>query len=320
MILGVGVGSLREEFDLLGAPFDDRGARGDDALRALRAALPTNEPAYEGEFYSFSGLTVDPCALQAHMPIWVGGRTQRSLRRALTLADGWCPFGVSIDTAAQWLKARDVPAGFEVVLPPEKPLDPVEKPEATQEVLEAMAVAGTTTVFANFIHNSLEHYLAGPRTGRTARSEWTAGMTLLPPLTADEWGDDEYDAVGALFGMPGEDVPRAGSGDARDPTNFDILGVLARHPKMAREFLTYNAFLLQRGELPLRLRELAVLRLAHARRSVFFWGEHVRVAKAGGLSEEDIAGIAAGNNGFDGVDRLVLETTDELLTARARAT
>ncbi len=114
VILGVGVGSLREEFDLLGAPFDDRGARGDDALRALRVALPTNEPAYEGEFYSFGGLTVDPCALQPHMPIWVGGRTKRSLRRALTLADGWCPFGVSIETAAEWLKARDVPSDFEV--------------------------------------------------------------------------------------------------------------------------------------------------------------------------------------------------------------
>ena len=157
-ILGVGVGSLREEFDLLGAPFDDRGARGDDALRALRAALPTTSCRSRVNFVA-PAVTVDPCALQAHMPIWVGGRTQRSLRRALTLADGWCPFGVSIDTAAQWLKARDVPAGFEVVLPPEKPLDPVEKPEATQEVLEAMAVAGTTTVFANFIHNSLEHYL-----------------------------------------------------------------------------------------------------------------------------------------------------------------
>ena len=84
-------------------------------------------------------------------------------------------------------------------------------------------------------------------------------MTLLLPLTADEWGDDEYAAVGALFGMPGDEVPRAGSGDPRDPMNFDILGVLARHPAMAREFLVYNAFLLQRGELPLRLRELAVL-------------------------------------------------------------
>ncbi len=159
VILGVGVGSLKEEFDLLGAPFDDRGARADDALRALRVALPTNEPAYEGEFYSFSGLTVDPCALQPHMPIWVGGRTKRSLRRALTLADGWCPFGVSVDTAAEWLSTRDVPAGFEVVLPAEKPLDPVGKPAATRETLEKMAAAGTTTLFAYFSHDSLEHYL-----------------------------------------------------------------------------------------------------------------------------------------------------------------
>ena len=117
VILGLGVGSLKEEFDLLGAPFDDRGARGDDALRALRAALPSNEPTYDGEFYSFGGLTVDPCALQPHMPFWIGGRTQRSLRRAVTLADGWCPFYVSLDTAAEWLQACDVPAGFEVVLP-----------------------------------------------------------------------------------------------------------------------------------------------------------------------------------------------------------
>ena len=136
---------------------------------------------------------------------------------------------------------------------------------------------------------------------------------LLTPLTADEWTDDAYAAVGALFGMRADDIPRAGSGDPRDPLNFDILGVLARHPKMARDFLVYNGFLLQRGELPLRLRELAILRVAHARRSVFFWGEHVRVAIAGGLSEEDIARLAHGNNDFDGIDRLVLEATDEML-------
>jgi probable F420-dependent oxidoreductase len=159
VILGVGVGSLKEEFDLLGAPFDDRGDRADDALRALRTALPSNEPAYDGEFYSFGGLTVDPCALQPHMPIWIGGRTKRSLRRALTLADGWCPFNVSIDTAAEWLKARDVPSGFELVLPAERPLDPVGEPEATKETLETMVAGGTTTLSARFIHHSLEHYL-----------------------------------------------------------------------------------------------------------------------------------------------------------------
>jgi alkylhydroperoxidase family enzyme len=136
---------------------------------------------------------------------------------------------------------------------------------------------------------------------------------ILKPLVVDEWGDDEYAAVGALFGLPGDEIPRAGSGHARDPLKFDILGVLARHPAMAREFLAYNAFLLQRGELPLRLRELAILRLAHARRSAFFWGEHVRVALAGGLSEEDIARLGRGNSEFEGADRLILEATDELI-------
>jgi probable F420-dependent oxidoreductase len=159
VILGLGVGSLKEEFDLLGAPFDDRGVRADDALRALRAALPTNEPSYDGEFYSFGGLTVDPCALQAHMPFWIGGRTKRSLRRALTLADGWCPFGVDLATAAEWLQARDVPADFEVVLAADRPLDPVGEPDATAETLEVMAAAGTTIVSARFVHHSLEHYL-----------------------------------------------------------------------------------------------------------------------------------------------------------------
>lgn len=159
VILGLGVGSLKEEFDLLGAPFDDRGARGDDALRALRAALHSNEPTYDGQFYSFGGLTVDPCALQPHMPFWIGGRTKRSLRRAVTLAEGWAPFYVTIDQAAQWLKDFDVPPDFEVVMPAEHALDPVGEPEATRETLRALAAGGTTTLSARFVHHSLEHYL-----------------------------------------------------------------------------------------------------------------------------------------------------------------
>ncbi|KUI04834.1 LLM class F420-dependent oxidoreductase [Mycobacterium sp. IS-3022] len=157
--LGVGVGSLKEEFDLLGAAFDDRGPRADDALKALRAALSSNEPSYEGEYYSFGGLIVDPCALQPHMPIWVGGRTRRSLRRALTLADGWCPFGIPVATAGEWLRAREVPSGFEVVLPADHPLDPVGEPDSTRDTLRAMAAAGTTVVSARFVHRSVEHYL-----------------------------------------------------------------------------------------------------------------------------------------------------------------
>lgn len=159
VILGVGVGTLEEEFDLLGAPFDDRGERADDALRALRVALSSNEPVYAGKYYSFGGLIVDPCALQAQMPIWIGGRTKRSLRRALTLGEGWAPFGIPVATAAEWLRDRQIPHGFEVVLPADRPLDPTGQPDATAETLAAMKAAGTTTVSARFIHHSFEHYL-----------------------------------------------------------------------------------------------------------------------------------------------------------------
>jgi len=159
LILGVGVGSLKEEFDLLGAPFADRGPRGDDALRALRAALSVHEPAYHGEFYSFGEMVVDPCAVQEHVPIWIGGRTLRSLRRAVTLADGWAPFSVSLGQARDWLGRFEIGDGFEVVLPPPAPLDPINEPEQTRDVLADVAAHGATIVSATFTHTSVQHYL-----------------------------------------------------------------------------------------------------------------------------------------------------------------
>lgn len=159
LILGVGVGSLKEEFNLIGASFEDRGARGDDALKALRAALSVSEPAYHGEFYSFGGMVVDPCAVQERVPLWVGGRTQRSLRRAVTLADGWAPFGVKSDQAREWLNRFEIPPGFDVVLAPSKRLDPLNEPEQTQELLAETVAQGATIVSANFAHTSLQHYV-----------------------------------------------------------------------------------------------------------------------------------------------------------------
>ncbi len=159
LILGVGVGTLKEEFDLIGAPFDDRGPRSEDALKALRASLSKRLPEYHGPFYDFGGLVVDPCAVQEHVPIWVGGRTLRSLRRAVTLADGWCPFAVSPRQAAEWLVRVDVPQDFEVVLPPTEHLDPVKEPSKTAEVLAETAALGATIVMAAFASATLEDYL-----------------------------------------------------------------------------------------------------------------------------------------------------------------
>lgn len=140
----------------------------------------------------------------------------------------------------------------------------------------------------------------------------TAGQRL-PPLPAEAWGEPEYAAFGVLLGLPGDEVARAGSGDPYDPMRFDIIGLLVRHPKMARAFLTFNSFLLQRGDLPARLRELTILRVAHNRRSAYEWGQHVKLAARHGISEGDIAHVAEGNDEFYGTDRLILEATDELL-------
>jgi probable F420-dependent oxidoreductase len=159
LVLGVGVGTLREEFDLLGAPFDGRGGVADDALRALRASLSQSAPSYDGPHFSFSGLVIDPCAVQERVPIWVGGRTKRSLRRAVELGDGWTPFAVTPDQVAEWLAEFELPKGFEVVLPPHRPLDPVGAPEQTAEELGRLAAAGATIAKIGLVHHSIEEYL-----------------------------------------------------------------------------------------------------------------------------------------------------------------
>ncbi|MCU1427000.1 MAG: putative F420-dependent oxidoreductase [Actinomycetia bacterium] len=160
LVLGVGVGSLHEEFDLLGVPFDDRGTRGDDAMRALRAALSQREPAYSGEFYDFSGFVVDPCAVQSHVPLWVGGQSYRSLRRAFELGDGWAPFGFrSAELAEMLQRARDsYERTIDVVLQNERPFDPITEPERVEEQLHRFAGIGATHVNVRFVHHSPEHY------------------------------------------------------------------------------------------------------------------------------------------------------------------
>jgi probable F420-dependent oxidoreductase len=166
LILGVGVGSLREEFELLGAPFDDRGVRADDAMRALRAALSQPEPSYHGEYFDFEGFVVDPAARQEHVTMWVGGRSARSLRRAVELGDGWAPFGLGTAELAELLeRARDTEAWskrtspLDVILQNEHPLDPLSERERVAEQLRRFSAIGATGVNVRFVHHSKAHYL-----------------------------------------------------------------------------------------------------------------------------------------------------------------
>jgi probable F420-dependent oxidoreductase len=166
VILGVGVGSLEEEFALLGAPFDDRGPRADDALAALRASLSTQHPEYDGPYYRFSDVVLDPPARQPSVPLWIGGRTARSLRRAVALGDGWVPFGIgSTDLTAMVASARATPAWearqrpLEVVLQNGRPIDPLDDPVGTHRIVDKLTAAGATGLQLRFVHHSLAHYL-----------------------------------------------------------------------------------------------------------------------------------------------------------------
>lgn len=158
LVLGVGVGSLAEEFELLGAAFDGRGERADDAIAALRASLSTTRPAYHGSHYAFDGFAVQPCAVQPRVPIWVGGRTMRSLRRAVRLADGWIPFGLNTTEIAAMLTRVDVPPDFEVVLSTGHAVDPATDGDRTLKRLSALREAGATAVTASVTADSPDHY------------------------------------------------------------------------------------------------------------------------------------------------------------------
>jgi probable F420-dependent oxidoreductase len=169
LVLGLGVGTLKEEFDLLGLggdEFTERGARADDALRALRSSLGRSSPEYHGRYYDFGGLTIEPCAVQEHVPLWIGGRTPRSLRRAVELGDGWMPFGLSseqmgemISTAKETAAWHDRERPLEMILPPLVRIDPVAQPDQAASTIRDLFLAGATKATLGFSASSTAHYM-----------------------------------------------------------------------------------------------------------------------------------------------------------------
>src|SRR5690242_9293515 len=89
VILGAGVGWMKEEIELFGVPYPRRGAWSDEAIRVMRACWKDERAAFTGEFFAFEGLGVRPRPAARTIPIWIGGHSARALRRVATLGDGW---------------------------------------------------------------------------------------------------------------------------------------------------------------------------------------------------------------------------------------
>jgi probable F420-dependent oxidoreductase len=86
--LGVGAGWMRDEFELLEQPFEQRGRRMDEMLELLAKLWQGGMVEHRGEFYACPRLEMSPVP-PAPIPVWVGGLSAPALRRAATRADGW---------------------------------------------------------------------------------------------------------------------------------------------------------------------------------------------------------------------------------------
>jgi probable F420-dependent oxidoreductase len=95
LIVGVGVGWMREEFEALGLPpFEERGAVTDEYLQAFKELWTSDNPTFEGKYCRFSNISFLPKPTQKpHPPIWVGGESRRAIRRTAQLANAWYPIG-----------------------------------------------------------------------------------------------------------------------------------------------------------------------------------------------------------------------------------
>ncbi len=101
-------------------------------------------------------------------------------------------------------------------------------------------------------------------------------------------------------------------GDRQNPEGAGTaLSTLVRHPDLTKAFLGFNVYLLFRSSLPPRLREVAILRVAHRRHCAYEWEHHVEMAKAEGLTDADVDAIRRGA-ATNEVDALVLRAVDEL--------
>ena len=95
--VGVGVGALKPESDALGSTFETRGRYADESIKIMRELWESEDPEFDGEFFSFSGVKFSPKPIQKPgPPILIGGASRAALRRVATLGDGWHPIRQSI--------------------------------------------------------------------------------------------------------------------------------------------------------------------------------------------------------------------------------
>jgi probable F420-dependent oxidoreductase len=108
-ILGVGVGWMREEFEILGMPFDHRGRRADEQLELFATLFRDDVPSYHGAYYDVPEIGFAPKPVHGRVPIWVGGDTEPAFRRVARFGDAWhAAFQPLDEVAAGWRRVGEL--------------------------------------------------------------------------------------------------------------------------------------------------------------------------------------------------------------------
>jgi alkylhydroperoxidase family enzyme len=124
----------------------------------------------------------------------------------------------------------------------------------------------------------------------------------IPPQPAEDWAPEVRPMLTADLG----ERPRLGE--------LNIFTTLARHPDLLNAWMPFASYMLIRARLPFADRELLILRTGYNCRSAYEWGQHVRIALAGGLGRDVIDRIPAGPpaSGWDDRQAHLLRAADEL--------
>jgi probable F420-dependent oxidoreductase len=131
VILGVGVGWLKEEFDALGVPFDGRGRRAEESIAAMRSLWRNDRASFDGVTTNFKDCYLRPQPPHGTIPIHIGGHSRTAARRAGRIGDGYFPFGVSRD---------DVVALVDIVK--QSALEYGRDPRSIEVTMDSYAVSG----------------------------------------------------------------------------------------------------------------------------------------------------------------------------------
>ncbi|QFG22180.1 carboxymuconolactone decarboxylase family protein [Actinomadura sp. WMMB 499] len=133
----------------------------------------------------------------------------------------------------------------------------------------------------------------------------------IGPLPADEWAEEHRELLHGNLAR----ADRYLSGAADAPPMPSILGLLARHPRVGAPWLAFSGTLLDGGTLDPRDRELLILRVGRRTRCRYQWDQHVGMARAAGLTAEQVAGVPEGPDAevWSERDRDILRAADQLV-------